>query len=48
MTAAPKPPLQGRQSPSALRRSALQRLTLAAIPIAFLWLTVAFALDLFA
>jgi hypothetical protein len=30
---------------SALRRSALQRLGFVALPIAFLWLAVGFALD---
>ncbi|MBB4002225.1 MAG: hypothetical protein V7704_11205 [Aurantimonas endophytica] len=48
MTAAPEPCAHGMQRTSALRRSALQRLTLAAIPIAFLWLAVGFALDVFA
>lgn len=42
MTDAPVPP---RLRPSALRRSALQRLGFVALPVAFLWLGVGFALD---
>ncbi|NDV85398.1 hypothetical protein GTW51_01640 [Aurantimonas aggregata] len=48
MTAFQSPSVPNPRRSSALRQSASQRLTLAAIPIVFLWLAVAFALDLFA